>query len=178
MIRVKKSFTLIELIIVIILSGVSAYLMISSDTFAVNSKQDKFSLQNVKSFLLDNYTFNDSISFICVEEDYSCFVKVDGSINSDFKIEKLFSTSPDVYEYNQKREKVDFVPIQIDDDEYNVIFEFKINSDFKSKDYILDTLEDRVYVFNSIFSKAKIFESLDEAFESFDKSSKEVRDAF
>ncbi len=178
MIRVKKAFTLVELMLVVILISVVYALMISTDTFKVNIAKDNFSLQNIRSFLLDNYTFNDEVSFVCVEEDYICYVSVDGQIDSKMKIENVFKSTPDVYEYNQKREKVDFVPIRIDDSEYSVIFEFKINNDFKSKDYILDTLEDRVYVFNSIFSKAKIFESLSEAFEIFEKNSIEVRDAF
>ncbi len=178
MIRVKKAFTLIELILVVVLILVVYSLMISTNTFKVNLTKDSFSLQNVKSFLLDNYSFKDEVSLICVEEDYTCYVKLDGNINTDFKLEKVFTTTPDVYEYNTKREKIDFVPIRINDDEYNVVFEFKINSDFKSKDYILDTLENRVYVFNSIFNKAKIFESLSEAFEIFEKNSEEVRDAF
>ncbi len=178
MTRVKKAFTLVELMIVVILSLVVASLMISTDTFKVKLAKDNFSLENIRTFLLDNYVFNDEVSFVCIEEEYTCFIKVDGRINKDVKIENVFTTTPDVYEYNQKREKIDFLPIQIDDDEYNVVFEFKINSDFKSKDYILDTLEDRIYMFNSIFPKAKIFETLSEAFESFEKNSVKVRDAF
>lgn len=177
-IRVKRAFTLIELILVILLTSSVYYLMFSNSNFLIKETKDKFLLENTKEYLINNFEFNDEISLVCIEDDFSCFIKVDGEINTNKKVENVFKTIPEVYEYNQEQIRVDFQSVRINDIDNDVIFEFKINNDFKSKEYILDTLEDKVYMFNSLFQKAKIYDSLGEAFDTFEKNILEVKDAF
>lgn len=179
MIRVKKSFTLIELVVVIILISTVYLLMFSNTPFLSSEvKKEKFSLANTKEFLIKNFEFKDEISLVCVEKNFDCFIKIDGSINEKVKIENVFTTIPEVYEYNNSQIKVDFESARIDNLDYDVVFEFKMNRDYKFKEYIVDTLENRVYVFNSIYQEAKIYESLNEVFEIFEKNILEVKDAF
>lgn len=178
MIRVKKSFTLIELVIVIVLISTVYLLMFSNTPFLSKTQKEKFSLVKTKEFLIKNFEFKDEVSLLCVEKNLDCFVRIDGIINEEVKIKNIFSIAPEVYEYNNSQERVYFGSVSINNFDTDVIFEFKINSDYKFKEYIVDTLEDRVYVFNSIFQEAKVYNSLNEAFEVFEKNILEVKDAF
>lgn len=167
--RVKRAFTLIELILVILLTSSVYVIMFSSSSFFVKNPKDKFLLENTKEFLMNNYEFENKISLVCIEDKFTCFVSIDEQINTKTKIENVFVNIPEVYEYNKHRVQARFKSVRIDDIEYDVIFRFEINKDFKIKEYILDTLENKVYVFNSIFQKAKVLGSVNEAFETFEK---------
>ena len=43
---------------------------------------------------------------------------------------------------------------------------------------IVDTLNEKVYLFNSIFNDVKVYTSLQEVFETFNTNQIEVQDAF
>lgn len=176
---VKKAFTLVELVLVVILLFTTMYFFVfSSSTFKVKNQENKFSLINLKENL-KKLDFKNRVSFVCVENNFDCFLKVDDEVIEKSKIEQVFNTKPEVYEYNSDQIIVDFQPIRINDIDYDVVFELELNSDFKFVDeFVLDTLEDRVYVYNSIYETAKVYDSLGEAFDVFEKNKLEVRDAF
>jgi hypothetical protein len=176
--RVKKSFTLIELIIVIILISISYYLVFSSSNFKLNNDYKKISFPKIKEYLMKNFEFENKISLVCIDENLVCYIKIDDKINPELKIENLFKTKPDVYEYTKEQELVSFNSIDINNITQDVFFKFEINSDYKSKDVIVDTLEEKIYLFNSLFKEAKVFNSLDELFETFNLNKVEVQDAF
>ncbi len=176
--RVKKSFTLMELIIVIIIISSTYLLIFSNSNFKIKNENNNFSLSDIKEYMKKNINFENEVLFVCIEDNFDCFFKIDNVINTDSKISNIFKTKPEVYEYNKIEKKLEFDSIRINDVNYDVIFELKISDDFKINELILDTLEDKVYVFNNIYSKAKIYESLSEVFELFNKNEIEVRDAF
>lgn len=62
-IRVKKAFTLIELIIVILITGVTYFLIFSNNSFSLKNTDKKVDLQNLKEFLLQNFSFEKKLSF-------------------------------------------------------------------------------------------------------------------
>ena len=176
--RVKNAFTLIELIIVVILLFTTMYLFVfSSSNFDVKKRNNIFSLDSLKENLI-KIPFDRTISFVCIEDNFDCFIEIDGNIKKDKKITNVFNTKPEVYEFNSSQIQMDFEPIEIDDIDYDVVFRYEINSDYKVNELILDTLEDNVYVYNSIYNKARVFESISDAFEVFEKNKLEVRDAF
>lgn len=177
LIRVK-SFTLIELIIVILIISATYLLIFSNSSFNIKSQEEKITLYNLKDFLLKNFEYKKNISFLCVEEKFTCYVKVDDKIEKDFKINNFFKKRPEIYEYNKQEKKLEFKELRVDNFNYEVIFELKINSDYKTNEFILDTLENEVYVFNSIFTTPKIYKSLNESFEIFNIDQVEVKDAF
>lgn len=178
LIRVKKSFTLIELIVVILIMSTTYLLVFSSNTFSFKKNEEKVTLYNLKDFLMNNFSFEKELSFICIEEDFTCFVKADRKLIKDFKIKNFFKQKPEIYEYKIESERVDFKELRIDNFEYRVIFELKINNDYKTNEFIVDTLKDEVYVFNSIFTKPKIFKSLNEVAEAFRINQLEIKNAF
>lgn len=178
LIRVKRAFTLIELIIVILIISTTYLLIFSNSSFSIKNQEEKITLYTLKDFLLKNFRFENNISFLCVEEKFTCYVKVDDRLQKNFKITNFFKKRPDIYEYSKKEKILEFKELRIDNFNYEVIFELKINSDYKINEFILDTLENEVYVFNSIFTKPKIYKSLNESFEVFNINKTKVEDAF
>ena len=178
LIRVKKSFTLIELIIVILIISTTYLLIFSNVNFNTKNKEEKVTLYNLKNFLLKNFEFKKNLSFVCIEEKFTCFVKVDDKLQKDFKIEKFFKQKPDVYEYDKDEKKVEFKELRVDNFNYEVIFELKINSDYKTNEFIIDTLTDGVFVFNSIFTNPKVYKTLRDSYEVFEQNKIEVKNAF
>lgn len=178
LIRVKKAFTLIELIIVILIISTTYLLIFSNNNFNIKNQEEKITLYNLKDFLLKNFEFEKELSFLCIEKDFTCYVKTDGKIVEDFKINHFFKKIPDIYEYNIQERRVEFKDLRIENFDYKVVFELKINSDYKINEFILDTLENEIYVFNSIFTKPKFYQTLSESFEVFNLNQIEVKDAF
>ena len=70
LIRVK-SFTLIELIIVILIISATYLLIFSNSSFNIRSQEEKITLYNLKDFLLKNFEYKKNISFLCVEEKFT-----------------------------------------------------------------------------------------------------------
>lgn len=178
LIRVKKAFTLIELIIVIILISTTYFLVFSNSTFNMKKDVEKLTLLNLKEYLLNNFEFEKELSFLCIEDEFSCYIKKDGILDKDFKVTNFFKTKPDIYEYNSDERKVEFEELRVDNVNHNVIFELKINNDYKTNEFIADTLDSEIFVFNSIFTKPKIYKFLYESIDTFIVNQKEVRDAF
>ena len=178
LIRVKKSFTLIELIIVIILISTTYFLVFSNTNFHIKTDEKRLDLSSLKDYLMKNFEFEKDISFLCIEEKFTCFIKVDGNLDKDFKVLNFFKKVPDVYEYSSSEKKVDFKELRVDNMSYNVIFELKINADYKTNEFIIDTKDNNVFVFNSIFTKPKIYKTLIESLEVFDINKTKVKDAF
>jgi prepilin-type N-terminal cleavage/methylation domain-containing protein len=178
LIRVKKAFTLIELIIVIVLISTTYFLVFSNNNFNVKPNEKRLDLFNLKEYLLNNFEFEKELSFLCIENDFSCYIKRDGILDKDFKVTNFFKTKPYIYQYNSDEKKVEFEELRVDNANHNVIFELKISSDYKTNEFIADTLNNEVFVFNSIFTKPKIYKSLYESMDIFRINQKEVKDAF
>ena len=178
LIRVKKAFTLIELIIVIVLISTTYFLVFSNNSFSLKKSEKILDLFNLKEYLLNNFEFEKELSFLCIEDDFSCYIKKDGILDKDFKVTNFFKTKPDIYEYNSDERKVEFEELRVDNANHDVIFELKINSDYKTNEFMADTLNSEIFVFNSIFTKPKIYKSLNESFEVFNINKTKVKDAF
>jgi hypothetical protein len=175
--RVKSSFTLLELMLVLILISSSYFLIFPKNTFKIEVNTN-ISLLNIKEYLLENFNFENDLSLVCVDDKLYCYVIIDDTINQELRIENLFNSIPDVYEYNSKEKKIEFEEIRVNNISRDVFFRLDINNDYKVNELILDTLEDKVYVFNSLFSRAKSYDDLSGAFEDFNRRKEEVKDAF
>ena len=177
-VRVKKSFTIIELIVVIILIMSAYFLIFSNSNFTLKKDKVVLSLENLREFMLENFEFNDELSFVCIEENYECFFKIDEKLDEKSTIKNFFKEKPIVYEYNKELNLIKFGQVEINNTNEDIIFEFKINNDYKINEFILDTSEDKVYVFNSIFKEPKVYSSVNEVKDVFEKNGLEVKNAF
>jgi len=174
---VKKSFTLIELIIVIFLISTVSFLLLPN--FSIKKEKEyKVNLENIKEFMLKKFSYENSLSLVCIEDETKdCYIFIDDNINKDITIKNLFTQIPEVYNYNKDLSSFDFTKIRFDNIEYEPFFELKINSDKKHKDIILDTLDEKVYLFSSILKNAIIFKNTNEILDKFSENEIEVKDA-
>lgn len=177
-IRGKNSFTLIELVIVLVIILGSYFLIFSNSNFDTKEQKVRLGLENIKAYLLENFEFEKELAFVCIEDKLTCFIRVDNEYNEELKIENFFSNIPEIYEYNKDEIRVEFLDIKIGNNSFRPIFELKINSDHKTNEFIVSNLDNRVYVFNSIYTKPLIYKDIKEAFETFYNNEIEVRDAF
>ncbi|MDN5108101.1 prepilin-type N-terminal cleavage/methylation domain-containing protein [Aliarcobacter butzleri] len=177
-IGVKKAFTLIELIIVILIILTVYSLIFSNKNFSLKEENKSLNLSNLREFLIENFDFKKELLFICIEDNFNCFIKIDDKLKEDFKIENFFEQKPKVYEYIKYEKEKEFKDLRVENFDYKVIFELKINSDYKIDEFIIDILNNKVYVFNSIFKEPIIYKSLEESLDIFNKNQNEVLDAF
>jgi len=174
---VKKSFTLIELIIVMILISTVSFLILPSFNLK-KEKEYKVSLSNIKEFMIKKFSYEETLSLVCFDDgSKECYIFIDDNINKDIKIKNLFAQIPDVYNYNKDLTRYDFTKIRLDDIEYEPFFELKIDSDKKHKDIVLDTLNEKVYLFSSISKNAELFNNTNEIIDKFSENEIEVKDA-
>ncbi len=174
--ELNKAFTLVELIIVIFLISLVYFLGFANLNTNTNPKKE-LNLQNLKTYLMDNFSYENSLEFICLDDDkYPCFVFVDGTINKDIKIENFFKEEPRVYKYNKDFEEYSYDEIKIDNITYKKIFELGFDSDFKHKDMIVD-YDNKIYMFNTISNDIKIYDTTNDILDEKYKKRTEVRDA-
>lgn len=177
--RVKKGFTLVELIIVIILISATYVLVFSTNNFSLSkSDASKISLVNLKEYLIKNFEFEKSLKFVCIEDSFDCYIKKDDELLDESKVKGFFKAKPQVFKYQKEQELLEFNSIEIDNTDYDVVFEYSVNSDFKAKDMIVELSSGEAFVMNSIYKYASSYENISDAFETFIENEVEVKDAF
>lgn len=177
-IRVKKAFTLIELMLVIILISTVSFLSMSSFNFNSQEKY-KVSLENIKEFMLKNFKYEKKLTLSCIEDDgLECFIFIDEDINREIKIENLFLKIPQVYNYDKDLSDYSFSQVRIEDIDYEPFFELEINSDKKHKNIVVDTNNEKVYLFSTLKKSPEVFIGTNEIINRFLDLEVEVKDAF
>ncbi len=177
-IRVKNAFTLIEMMVVLILIITVSFISVASFQ-TKKDKQINVNITNIKKYLLDNFSYNNNLSFICLDEDdFPCYIFVDNKLEKDIKIENFFEQKPVVYNYNRQLSDFEFKEYKIDNINYKPIFELNFNKDLKNENIVVDTNDSKVYLITSITNKIEIFNSTNEILDRFNDLEVEVKDAF
>ncbi len=174
----KKAFTFLELIIVVLLvSAVYSLFFSNFDLFSAK-KAKSINVKNIKTYLLENYSFNEKIELLCIDEGFECFVFLDNEITKDNKIENLFKSKPEIYEYYSSLNIIEYSSLSFDNHEdHEVCFKFSINRDRKSNEMVV-SYNDKAYIFTSINEKAEEVSYLNDIADIFDNRIIEVKDAF
>ena len=172
----KRSFTLLELIIVIVLISVVYYFTIQS----LNVKQKKLeglTLNNLQEYL-SKIDFENNIRLDCVDsDDMKCLLFVDDNLQKMEDI-SLFKECPLVYEYSKELKTIEFKDIELENMEtYPVCFSFEMTKNNKSSQFIVQTNK-KVYLFNNIDSKPIILKDISDVYDYFENKIDEVKDAF
>lgn len=176
-IRVKKAFTLIELILVIILTSTVSFLAFSNFSLQ-KPKQYRVDITNIKEFLFKNFVYKDELSLKCIENDtLDCFVFIDNNLDENIKIENLFIEIPTVYNYDKELSNFEFSRVRMDNIEYETFFELTFNSDRKHQNIVVDMQDSNVYLIHSILKKIKRFENTNDVLDQFYANEIEVKDA-
>jgi lipopolysaccharide export system protein LptC len=174
-IRVKNAFTLIEMMVVLILIISVSFISVTS----FQTKKDKQVNVNIKKYLLDNFSYTNSLSFVCLEEEgFPCYIFVDNKIEKDIKIENFFWQKPQVYYYDKQLSDFEFKDYKIENIDYKPIFELNFNKDLKNDNLVVDTNDSKVYLITSITNKVEVFNSTNEILDRFNELEVEVKDAF
>lgn len=172
----KKSFTLLELIIVIVLISIVYYFTIQNLNFKPK-KLDALTINNLQEYL-SKIEFDDTIRLDCIDsDDMQCLLFVDENLQKTEKI-SLFKECPVVYEYSKQLKTLEFRDIELKNMEsYRVCFSFEMTKNKKSSQFIVQTNQ-KIYVFNNINNKPIILKDVSGVYDYFEDKINEVKDAF
>jgi len=170
----KKSFTLVEIILVVLIISLVYYFTISSFKFSSSIKSSSIDIYNIKTYLSK---FNKEVTLTCIDDGKKCLV-MDSDENIIEEISNLFKNKPIVYEYNKNLNIIYFEDIELKHlDRYEVCFKYTINKYKKSEDMIVE-VNNKFYIFNSIHNQPILVENTSDIYDYFYKLEQEVKDAF
>ncbi|BCD63170.1 hypothetical protein NitYY0826_P11 (plasmid) [Nitratiruptor sp. YY08-26] len=161
----KSSFTLFELLIVILIISIIYGIFIER----LNSKEEeikRLGLEDIHEFL-SSYDFNESVKLRCVDQGRSCYLFLDGQKRE--KIPFSFRSEPKVYDFDihGMLSQVRFVPLFEGNMPKDVCFEYDLYPNGSGSSYIVE-YEKRYYVFYSYLHPVRIVKSIAKAQDLFD----------
>jgi prepilin-type N-terminal cleavage/methylation domain-containing protein len=161
---VKKAFSLMELMIVIVIIGAVYTLAITNLKPSVVEEKAKLSLLTLKEYLMPFTKEHQDVLFVCAQNCSDCSIYVAGEKVQD--IEGFLQETPEVYRY-------DFFQgaIAIND---NNCFSFRLNNQ-KISDQLLVIYQDKVYDYTPYFSTTKVYTSLDEAITAKEETIRDIQ---
>jgi len=148
-VNVKKAFSLIELMIVIVIIGV-VYTMALSRIKAPKEELVKPSFKTLKSYLLSFSKDHQSVELLCKEKCSECVILRDGKKIQD--VESFFDESVEFYRY-------DFF---LGDVALNTesCFEFSIDGDGVS-DQVIIVYKNKAYDYTPYFDEVREYDSIE-----------------
>jgi prepilin-type N-terminal cleavage/methylation domain-containing protein len=176
MMQTKQSFSLIELLIVVVIIALAYGFSASSFNFSIIPKE-KISLKNLRTMLLKQH-FNEEISFKCLEAVDECWTIADGNVIK--KEPNIFNEDnlPRVYNYSTDYDEITFSDYSISEfDISQVIFDLSLNKNGLKKEMIVE-YNNKVYIFNSLYEFPVVVEDISSIDDYFQKRINEVKDAF
>ena len=168
----KKAFSLIELMIVIVIMGVIYTLSVTS----FNQKSEEFkkvTLLNLKEFM-QNQKYEKSVRLLCLDDCRSCDFFVDGVKSKTF--EDFLDDSVRVYRYeflSGTREVLKDVYFNDEDVQEDVCFSYSIDKQGVG-DQVLVEFKESVYDFTTYLTPTKKYTSLESAIEAKEQLIQEV----
>ena len=158
----KKAFTLIELMIVIVIMGV-VYTLVIGNFKKLNEKGKNLSLKNLREYL-NSYPHKKSVELVCLQGCKNCFVVIDGK-KQDNKIKNFLDESVKIYRYDFDLGAVQKEPVSYfnrNDIEENVCFSYEVDAKGVG-DQVLVAYKKSVYDFTPYFDAPKVYNSVEEA---------------
>ncbi len=159
----KRAFTLIELILVVVIMGVVYMFAISSlDQIKAKSQEKLPTLLNLKSFLLAQ-DFEKEARLVCFEDCGRCSVVLDGKTVQN--IDSFFTSPPKLYRYDATlgMEEIESDPFFDEDGiQKEVCFSYRIYKDGIG-DQVLLEYGNKVYDYSNYFDDVTVYDSVDEA---------------
>lgn len=159
----KRAFTLIELILVVLIIGVVYMLSIGSlEKLKAKSQNMLPTLSNLKSFLLGK-DFEKEARFVCFDGCSTCSVLLDG--NATEEVEGFFDSPPKLYRYDQTLGMEDAEPDPYFDAngvQKDVCFSYRIYKEGIG-DQILVEYHHMIYDYSDYFEETKVYDSIEDA---------------
>ena len=163
----KSSFTLFELLIVILIISIIYGIFIEK----ISSKDAATKREGIEGIvkLLATFDFNQSASFVCTKECKECFIEIDGKKKES--IEPFFQTIK-VYDFdiNGILSPIKFTPIfDKNGNPQEVCLRLSLYPNGSHSSYIVED-GDRFYVFYAYMRPPKVADTITKASELFDPS--------
>lgn len=159
----KKAFSLIELLIVIVIIGV-VYTISIGNFEKVKQKSETLTLKNLKEYL-QSLPYKKNAQLLCLDDCSKCEVLLDGERFKE--LENFLDSSVRSYRYDFSYGMID---AQKDDD---ICFSYAIDKKGVGQQLIVE-YKDKFYDFTSYLSAVSVYESLQEATDVKEKLIQEV----
>ena len=168
----KKAFSLIELMIVIVIMGLMYTLSIQSFSNTAN-KLNKITLLNLKEYI-QGQDYQKSVRFLCLDDCKSCDILIDGVKQNT--IENILDDSVLSYEYDfisGTRKALIDVYFNSEGTQEDVCFSYTVDKQGVG-DQVLVVYKNNVYDFTTYLSPTKKYNSLESAIDAKEKLIREV----
>ena len=159
----KKAFSLIELLIVILIIGI-VYTISVSGFKRIKNSDEKLTLEILKSYL-QKIPHTKSVKIECVDECLKCNIFVDEKKSK--KIDTFVDKNVKSYRYDFSYGMVEL------EKEDNVCFSYTINKEGVGEQIFVE-FKGKVYDFSSYLGKTPVYNSITEALEAKEKLFREV----
>ncbi|MBD3797419.1 MAG: prepilin-type N-terminal cleavage/methylation domain-containing protein [Campylobacterales bacterium] len=159
----RKAFSLIELMIVIVIIGV-VYTLVITKLHNVNEEAEQLSLKNLKSFMYKQIQEGTVAKLVCKDECELCKLYVDTQEIAE--VENLIDDNIEVYRYNYSQ---GLIP-----QEFDGCFVFQVGRDRVSDQYIV-VYKEKVYDYSEYFDGVKVYESTSALIDAKEKLIQEVK---
>jgi prepilin-type N-terminal cleavage/methylation domain-containing protein len=172
----KKGFSLIELMIVIVIMGVVYTLALTKLKMYNPQNKPSLSLQTLKPYLYDLAKDGGVAKVACFNGCQECVVLLDGKKVQAFE-NFLTSKEPQLYTYNYFNGMTSYTPTPLFDDngiEQSVCFEMEVDSHKVATQLIVEE-RGKVYDYTPYFHDVVVYNSLQEAINAKEKLIEEVR---
>lgn len=165
----RKAFSLIELLIVVIIIGVVYNLAVGSFEKIARPQNEKITLQNLKKFLA-KIEYEKQIQLLCLNDCSRCNLFIDGVVAEDFDkvFEDFLDMSVQTYRYDPLLGVVEYqqeLYFDSNDVEQRVCFSYAMGID-KIGEQIVVKFKDKVYDFSDYTDDVMLYNSLLEFLEA------------
>ena len=172
----KKAFTLIELLIVILIIGV-VYTLAIGNFQKVAQPQTRVTLATLKEYL-KGFEYQKKVRFLCLDDCSSCDVFVDGKKQTELEgvFDNFIDDSIKTYRYSvlDGIVNMEYNPFfDADGIEQDVCFSFSVDKQGVS-DQVVVEFNNKVYDYTPYFEKTKIYYSIEDFIEAKEKIYQEV----
>ncbi len=160
----RKAFSLIELLIVIMIIGV-VYTLSISNFSKLSEDSFNITLGNLKEYLLA-IPHKKSAKLLCLNNCLSCDVIVDGAMHDT--IDEFLDSSVNVYRYELSYgfvEREENIFFNIDGVEEAVCFSYEVDNNGVG-DQVLVEFKNKFYDFSTYFNKTAVYNSMNDAAEA------------
>lgn len=161
----KKAFSLIELLIVVVILGVVYSMAIGTIQKSSKVNVEEVTLKNLKRFL-QSFEYKKSVKLLCLDSCLSCNVYIDGNKDEESKdsFENFLTDDVEIYRYDYNsgmEEKKQEVFFNSEDVEEDVCFSYTVDKKGIG-DQVFVKFNDKVYDFTSDSPLSKVYKSLRE----------------
>lgn len=160
MLRIKKGFTLFELLLVIVIMT-SSYLLIIP--FLQQTKAKHFEFQDLKGYLKSIDPHN-KVTLVCIKDCKKCYIFA-GNQKLETDIIKNNLTS---YAFNNGYlEEVDFTAPEFFNAHEKICFKYQVDSPNDLGDELFVKYQDLIYYFSPYFNGTVVYKDISEAADKY-----------